>query len=73
MPRCQNSIAGCALHWETINMVLCLEIRKMSLTIWKDVQSLTILSNSMFNLLIGKLQILGSALQEQTDKVYQKY
>ena len=50
-------------------MVLCLEIRKMSLTIWKDVQSLTIFSNSMFIFLIGKLQILGSALQEQTDKV----
>ena len=45
----------------------------MSLTIWKDIPSLTILSYSMFIFLIVKLQILGSALQEQTDKVYQKY
>ena len=46
-------------------MVLCLEIRKkMSLIIWKDVPSLTILSNSMFIFLIGHLQILASALQE---------
>ena len=45
-------------------MVLCLEIRKMSLTIWKDVPSLTIFSNSMFIFFIGQLQILASALQE---------
>ena len=44
-------------------MVLCLEIRKMSLTIWKDVPSLTIFSNSMFMFIIGQLQILASALQ----------
>ena len=34
---CQNSIAGCALHRETMNIVSCLEIRTFSLTIWKDV------------------------------------
>ncbi len=60
----QNSIAGYTLQWETINMVLCLEIRKMSLTIWKDVPSLTIFSNSVFIFLIGQLQIIASALQE---------
>ena len=45
-------------------MVLCLEIRQISLTIWKNVPSLTIFSNSMFIFLIGQLQILASALQE---------
>ena len=45
-------------------MVLCLEMRKMSLIIWNDVPSLTIFSNSMFIFLIGQLQILDSALQE---------
>ena len=45
-------------------MVLCLEIRKMSLNTWKDVPSLTIFSNSMFIFLTGQLQILASALQE---------
>ena len=45
-------------------MVLCLEIRKMSLTIWKDVPSLTIFSDTMFIFINGQLQILASALQE---------
>ena len=36
----------------------------MSLTIWKDVPSLTIFSNRMFIFLIGVLLILASALQE---------
>ena len=35
-------VAKIALH-------LCLEIRKMSLNIWKDVPSLTIFSNSLFS------------------------
>ena len=60
----KQHIAGFALPWETINMVLCLEIRKISLTIWKDVPSLTIFSNSVFIFLIGQLQIIASALQE---------
>ena len=41
----------------------------MSLTIWKDVPSLTIFSYSMFIFLIGLLLILASTLQEMRIKL----
>ena len=43
----------------------------MFLTVWKDVPSLTMFSNSMFIFLISQLQILASAFQEMRISSFQ--